>query len=78
MPFTFNPFTATLDAVRSIVIAVASSAPAVGPEGSMYFNTTDSTIYVSVSGFWVAANGGGSGGMAGQPMGLLLALTYAS
>lgn len=53
----FNPFTVQLDWVNDLYKGALSSAPSNPSDGWMYFNTTDSTLYVYYGG-WIAIGSG--------------------
>ena len=40
-------------------VTVVASEPSGGTEGDMYYNTSDSTLYIYASGAWAAISGGG-------------------
>lgn len=47
--------------IGTLVIPVLASAPAVGAEGALYFNSTSNTLFASDGAAWVAV--GGSAGV---------------
>lgn len=46
----------------TLTVPALSSAPAVGVAGSLYYNTTSSTLFQSNGTAWSAVGGGGTGG----------------
>lgn len=57
MSYKFNPFTGNLDIVNDLYSGASSSAPSSPRDGSMYFDTDDSTLYVYYGG-WIAIGSG--------------------
>lgn len=58
MAFKFNPFTGNLDIVNDLYKGASSAAPSSPVNGTMYFDTDDSTLYVYYGGVWIAIGSG--------------------
>ena len=48
--------------IANTVTLVSATEPTIMGDGNMYYNTTDNTLYVAVSGAWVAISGGAPAG----------------
>lgn len=77
MAYTLNPFTSNFDYYEKYRVTVDATAPSDPETGELWFDTDDSTLYIYVSG-WIAIGSGTPASHTGEPMGLLLALTYSS
>lgn len=56
MAYTFNPFTGNLDYYEKYKVPIYSSVPS-GTNGDLYFNSSDSTLYIYY-GSWIALGSG--------------------
>lgn len=60
MSWKFNPFTGALDLINDLYKGAMSAAPSSPTNGTMYFDTDDSLLYVYYGGSWIPISGGGA------------------
>ena len=78
MKFVFNPITGKLDWIGITPIDVLADAPTSPEAGQLYIDTDDDKLYIFYSGIWQAiATLTPPVPVTGNPIGLLLGLTYA-
>lgn len=79
MEYVFNPFTGTLDLINDNYKGALSSAPSNPQSGWIYLNTTDHTLYIYYYAQWQVLHVLSAVSpeiQSGNPIGLLLGLTY--
>lgn len=77
MSFKFNPFTGDFDYYENSFKGVLSSEPSSPSNGWFYINSTNNTLYVYYAGIWQALHVLSTPTIqTGNPIGLLLGLTY--
>jgi hypothetical protein len=76
--YNFNPFTNKFDLTTSTFWGVLAAAPASPGEGDTYLNSGDNKLYMYYSFSWQELhNLTAATPVSGNPIGLLLTLTYA-